>query len=122
MEPKSSLQVPLLLKLGENKRALLSATQSGDTDLVYTVLLQLKETTQMADFQMIIRKFPMAQNLYKKYCHLYSKSALQEIYNQEDDHLSLAEFALKEGIEVNSVVSKYDAIFCWWTQFFRLAT
>lgn len=100
MEPKSSLQVPLLLKLGENKRALLSATQSGDTDLVYTVLLQLKETTQMADFQMIIRKFAMAQNLYKKYCHLYSKSALQEIYNQEDDHLSLAEFALKEGIEV----------------------
>lgn len=101
MEPKSSLQVPLLLKLGESKKALLSATQSGDTDLVYTVLLQLKETSQMGDFQMIIRKIPLAQNLYKKYCTMYSKSALQEIFMQEDDFLAQAEFALREGIEVS---------------------
>lgn len=101
LEPKSSLQVPLLLKLGESKKALLSATQSGDTDLVYTVLLQLKETSQMGDFQMIIRKIPLAQNLYKKYCTMYSKSALQEIFMQEDDFLAQAEFALREGIEVS---------------------
>lgn len=100
MESKSSLQVPLLLKLGESKRALMSATKSGDTDLIYTVLLQLKETTQLADFQMIIRTFPTAQNLYKKYCHLNSKSALQEIFNQEDDFVAQAEFALREGIAV----------------------
>lgn len=104
LEPKSSLQVPLLLTLGQNKKALLSATKSGDTDLVYTVLLQLKETTQLADFQMTIRQFPMAQNLYKKYCQLYSKSALQEIFNQEDDFVAQAEFALKEGIEVSHTV------------------
>lgn len=101
MEPKSSLQVPLLLKLGESKKALLSATQSGDTDLVYTVLLQLKETSQMGDFQMIIRKIPLAQNLYKKYCTMYSKSALQEIFMQEDDFLAQAEFSLREGIVSN---------------------
>lgn len=97
LEPKSSLQVPLLLKLGENKKALMSATQSGDTDLVYTVLMQLKETTQLADFQMIIRAFPMAQNLYKKYCYLNSKSALQEILTQEDDFVAQAEYALSDG-------------------------
>lgn len=107
LEPKSSLKVPLLLKLGQNKKALLSATKSGDTDLVYTVLLQLKETTQMADFQMTIRQFPMAQNLYKKYCQLYSRSALQEIYNQEDDFVAQAEFALKEGIEVEDFLEIY---------------
>lgn len=54
LEPKKSLQVPLLLKLGENKKALMAATQSGDTDLVYTVLLQLKETTQLANFHVSI--------------------------------------------------------------------
>lgn len=100
MESKCSLQVPLLLKLGESRRALMSATKSGDTDLIYTVLLQLKETTQLADFQMIIRTFPTAQNLYKKYCHLNSKSALQEIFNQEDDFVAQAEYALREGIVV----------------------
>lgn len=93
-----------MLKLGENKKALLSATQSGDTDLVYTVLMQLKETTQLADFQMIIRAFPMAQNLYKKYCYLNNKTALQEIFNQEDDFVAQAELSLREGIskEVSS--------------------
>ncbi|KAJ6638263.1 Vacuolar protein sorting-associated protein 16 like [Pseudolycoriella hygida] len=105
LEPKPSLQVPLLLKLGESKKALLRATESGDTDLVYTVLLQLKETSQMGDFQMIIRKIPLAQDLYKKYCATYSKSALQEIFMQEDDFLAQAEFSLREGIEFSNVVS-----------------
>lgn len=100
METKCSLQVPLLLRLGESKRALMSATKSGDTDLIYTVLLQLKETTQLADFQMIVRTFPTAQNLYKKYCNLNCKSALQEIFNQEDDFVAQAEYALREGIAV----------------------
>ena len=49
---------------------------------------------------MTIRSFPMAQNLYKKYCQLNSVSALKDIFNQEDDFLSQAEFILKEGIEV----------------------
>lgn len=79
----------------------MSATKSGDTDLIYTVLLHLKETTQLADFQMIIRNFPTAQNLYKKYCNLNRKSALQEIFNQEDDFIAQAEYALREGIAVN---------------------
>lgn len=100
MESKCSLQVPLLLLLGESKRALMSATKSGDTDLIYTVLLHLKESTKLADFQMIIRTFPTAHNLYKKYCHLNSKSALQEIFTQEDDFVAQAEFALREGISV----------------------
>lgn len=78
----------------------MSATKSGDTDLIYTVLLQLKGATPLADFQMMVRTFPVAQNLYKKYCHLNSKTALQEIFNQEDDFVAQAEFALQDGIAV----------------------
>lgn len=100
LEPKPSLQVPLLLTLGESKRALMSATKSGDTDLISTVLLQLKAATPLADFQMMVRTFPVAQHLYKKYCHLNSKTALQEIFNQEDDFVAQAEFALHDGIAV----------------------
>lgn len=101
--------MPLLLKLGENKKALQSATLSGDTDLVYTVLLQLKKSTPLAEFQLIIRKFPVAQNLYAKYCQHFSSSTMQEIYDQEDKHVALAEFALREGIEGNSVASALAA-------------
>ena len=99
LEPNQSLQVPLLLKLGENKKALLAATQSGNTDLIYMVLMQLKETTPLSKFQMIIREFPLAQNLYKKYCQLNNVTALKDIYLQEDDFLSQAEMALEEATD-----------------------
>lgn len=109
LEPKSHRQVPLLLKLGENKKALQSATFSGDTDLVYTVLLQLKKSTHLAEFQLIIREFPMAQNLYAKYCQHFSESNWQEIDNQEDKHVAKAEFALREGIESHSIAASLPA-------------
>lgn len=99
LEPNQSLQVPLLLKLNENKKALLAATQSGDTDLIYMVLTQLKETTPLSKFQMIIREFPLAQNLYKKYCRLNNLTALKDIYLQEDDFLAQAEMSLEESLD-----------------------
>lgn len=99
LEPDQSLQVPLLLKLNENKKALLAATQSGDTNLIYMVLMQLKETTPLSKFQMIIREFPLAQNLYKKYCQLNNVTALKEIHMQEDDFLAQAEVSLEEALD-----------------------
>jgi vacuolar protein sorting-associated protein 16 len=80
----------------------MAATQSGDTDLIYMVLLQLKETTPLADFQMTIRAFPLAQNLYKKYCQLHSPSTLKDIYTQEDDFVSQAKMAVRESNDVSS--------------------
>ena len=102
LEPNQSLQVPLLLKLNENKKALLAATQSGNTELIYMVLMQLKETTPLSRFQMIIREFPLAQNLYKKYCHINNTSLLSDIYTQEDDFMALAEMSLKESHKTHS--------------------
>lgn len=99
LEPNQSLQVPLLLKLNENEKALLAATQSGDTDLVYMVLMQLKETTPLSKFQMIIREFPLAQNLYKKFCQSNNVTALKEIHLQEDDFLAQAHTSLEEAVD-----------------------
>lgn len=103
LEPRKSLQVPLLLKLGANEKALMAATQSGDTDLIYMVILEMKSTTELAKFQMIIRRFPLAQNLYKKYCQENSLSTLKDIYSQEDDFQSQAELGLRESLEINNV-------------------
>ncbi|CRK93076.1 CLUMA_CG006503, isoform A [Clunio marinus] len=99
LEPNCSLQVPLLLKLNENKKALLAATQSGDTNLIYMVLMHLKVSTPLSKFQMIIRDFPLAQNLYKKYCQLNNVKALKDIYMQEDDFLAQAEMSLEEALD-----------------------
>lgn len=50
-ESKASEQVQLLLKLDENKPALLKAIESGDTDLVYMVILRLRDNMPLADFK-----------------------------------------------------------------------
>jgi hypothetical protein len=52
-EPRASLQVPLLLRLGEDRPALVKAIESGDTDLVYTVLLHLRENMPLGEFQVL---------------------------------------------------------------------
>jgi len=50
-EPRAHQQVPLLLTLGEERAALHKAVESGNTDLVYTVILHLRENMTLGDFQ-----------------------------------------------------------------------
>lgn len=84
-ETRASEQVKLLLELTENTPALVKAIKSGDTDLVYMVILKLREKMPLGDFKMTIRSFPVAQSLYIKYCKEHNTEALNEIYIQEDD-------------------------------------
>lgn len=44
LESKPNYQVPLLLKVGESQKALAAACKSGNTDLVFSVLMQLKQS------------------------------------------------------------------------------
>ncbi|XP_055906009.1 vacuolar protein sorting-associated protein 16 homolog [Eupeodes corollae] len=105
LEPRSSLQVPLLLKLGKYDKALFSATQSGDTDLVQMVLLKIKENMTVTNFHMIIRDFPMAFNLYRKAMAECSRTALTDSFHTEDDHQSIAEYTLRYAIKDKNVDS-----------------
>lgn len=50
-ESKASEQVKLLLELGENTPALVKAIESGDTDLIYMVILKLREKMALGDFK-----------------------------------------------------------------------
>ncbi|KAF2892196.1 hypothetical protein ILUMI_13977 [Ignelater luminosus] len=98
-ESKASEQVQLLLKLDENKPALLKAIESGDTDLVYMVILRLRDNMPLADFKMTIRNFPVAQALYIKYCREHNSQALNEIFIQEDDFNSQALGFVSESLD-----------------------
>lgn len=59
---------------------------------------------------MIIRQFPVAHNLYKKYCKLYSQTTLQDLYAMEDDYQSQAEFNLHESLEKHDIESTLPTI------------
>ncbi|XP_026330192.1 vacuolar protein sorting-associated protein 16 homolog [Hyposmocoma kahamanoa] len=98
-ETHSKLQVPLLLALGEGPTALLKATASGDTDLVYVVLLHLKEKMGKHEFELTIRSFPLAHALYIKYCASHNREALRKVYVQEDDFYGQAATHIRDAID-----------------------
>lgn len=83
----------------ESTPALVKAIESGDTDLVYTVILKLRDKMALSDFKMTIRNFPVAQALYIKYCKEHNPQALNEIYIQEDDFNSQAQLFLVESLD-----------------------
>lgn len=64
-EPRAHQQVPLLLTLGEERAALHKAVQSGNTDLVYTVILHLRENMTLGDFQVSNKIIYSKCNIYK---------------------------------------------------------
>lgn len=55
-EPRAVDQVPLLLKMGQDRRALEKSVESGDTDLVYHVLLRLKGAMSRGDFFRVVQR------------------------------------------------------------------
>ncbi len=63
------MQVPLLLRLGEDSRALQRAMDSGDTDLVYLVLFSLYRRLALKDFVTAISSRPKVLNLFLAYCN-----------------------------------------------------
>uniref|UniRef100_A0A4W3IMZ5 Vacuolar protein sorting-associated protein 16 homolog n=1 Tax=Callorhinchus milii TaxID=7868 RepID=A0A4W3IMZ5_CALMI len=65
-EPRSGEQVPLLLKMKRSNLALHKAIESGDTDLVYTVVMHLKNEMSRGDFFMTLQNQPVALSLYRQ--------------------------------------------------------
>lgn len=98
-EPRATLQVPLLLHLGQDRVALVKAIESGNTDLVYTVLLHLRENMPLGKFQMEIRNFPLAQALYLKYCREHNRETLRDVYMQEDEHNAQAACFIRDSYD-----------------------
>lgn len=119
-EPRAHQQVPLLLKLGEERAALHKAVESGNTDLVYTVILHLRENMTLGDFQMSIMHCPLAMALYIKYCQSHNRETLRDIYNQYDDFHSQAVWFITESYQRKNTMSK-DALLQSAQENFRLA-
>ncbi|XP_052092868.1 vacuolar protein sorting-associated protein 16 homolog isoform X1 [Mytilus californianus] len=86
-EPRAAHQVPLLMKMHKDQIALSKAIESGDTDLVYTVLLRLKESMTQGDFLMSIRSMPISYSLFLQYCRQQNPKLLEDLYYQEDNFI-----------------------------------
>ena len=106
-EVRADRQVPLLLKLEQGAQALRKAIFSGDTDLVYHVILSLKEKHSTADFHMIMRQDSIGSKLYTLYCQQPGQQALlSDWLQQEDDFASMARASYADSFGTGRVEAR----------------
>jgi len=118
-EVKADRQVPLLLKLGQGAPALRKAIYSGDTDLIYHVILALQEQYSTADFHMIMRQDQVGSKLYTLYCKQYSPSGLADWLQQEDDYGSMARQTFTDSYNTGRLETRLASLVTAQEQFKR---
>ncbi|MED6220758.1 vacuolar protein sorting-associated protein 16 [Stylosanthes scabra] len=107
-EPRSSKQVPLLLSIGEEDTALMKATESGDTDLVYLVLFHIWQKRQSLEFFGTIQARPLARDLFISYARCYKHEFLKDFFLSTGQLQDVAFLLWKESWEFgkNPMASK----------------
>lgn len=99
-EPRAGRQVPLLLNMEEDEIALDKAIESGDSDLIYFVLLHLKKKLPLASFFRVINTRPAATALVESSAALEGDNALlKDLYYQDDRRLDGSSVFIREALQ-----------------------
>ncbi|KAI3847985.1 hypothetical protein MKX03_001097 [Papaver bracteatum] len=80
-EPRSSKQVPSLLSIGEDDTALMKATNSVDTDLVYLSLFHIWQKSPPLEFFETLQSRPLARDLFITYARCYKHELLKHFFH-----------------------------------------
>ncbi|XP_041994658.1 protein VACUOLELESS1-like [Salvia splendens] len=99
-EPRSSKQIPLLLSIGEENSALVKATESGDTDLVYLVMFHIWKKRPPLEFFSTIQARPLARDLFVKYARCYKHEFLKDFFLSTGQLQEVAYLLWKESWEL----------------------
>ncbi|GAW26523.1 putative vacuolar protein sorting-associated protein [Rosellinia necatrix] len=99
-EPRAGRQVPLLLSMEEDEIALDKAIESGDSDLMFFVLIQLKKKLPLASFFRVINARPAATALVESSAMLEGdNSLLKDLYYQDDRRVDGAGVFIRESLQ-----------------------
>ncbi|PSK43119.1 hypothetical protein B9Z65_7073 [Elsinoe australis] len=109
-EPRAGKQVPILLNVEEDTRALDKAIESGDTDLVYHVLLHLKNKLPLASFFRSINSRPVATALVESSAIDQDQELLKDLFYQDDRRLDGSNLLVTEAIQVEDLSAKIDKL------------
>ncbi|PIK46056.1 putative vacuolar protein sorting-associated protein 16-like [Apostichopus japonicus] len=107
-EPRASEQVPLLLTMSSTEAALRKSIESGDTDLVHTVLIRLMKKMKMQDFLMMLTNYPEAQSLYMQYCRQEQPQSLIDLHYQNDNFQEMAGCHIRNSYEQKTLAKQID--------------
>ncbi|KAK8870008.1 hypothetical protein IAR55_000578 [Kwoniella newhampshirensis] len=112
-EPRAAEQVPLLLQMKEDKIALTKAVDSGDTDLVYQVLLHLRSSLSPGDFfhlldDSISPNLRPAVNLLQMYARQADRGLLRDFYYQDDRRTESATLEMEEAAQAEDGTERIE--------------
>jgi len=106
-------QVPLLLNMGKQKLAISKAIESGETDLVYLVLLRLKKTLGTSLIGMLNdQNFRVARNLLRSFCQSEDHQFLDDyfqylrLHGESGAHIIQQAFAVTDVAEQQRLLAK----------------
>ncbi|CAG9993459.1 unnamed protein product [Clonostachys byssicola] len=110
-EPRGGRQVPLLLDMEEDELALDKAIESGDTDLILSVVVQLKKKLPLAGFFDVISARPTAAALVESSASLQGDHALlKDLYYQDDRRVDSANVFIRESLKQPSARTASDKL------------
>jgi vacuolar protein sorting-associated protein 16 len=109
-ETRGGKQVPLLLSMEEDEIALDKAIESGDIDLVYFVLLQLKKKLPLASFFRILNNRPVASAIVESSARSQDKELLKDLYYQDDRRLDGANVLFTDALAQTAPQTKIDKL------------
>lgn len=109
-EPRAGKQVPLLLNMKQDIIALDKAIESGDTDLVFHVLLQMKKELPLAVFFRTINTRPLASALVESSAVEQDRELLKDLFYQDDKRFEGSNLLLSEALEQKDLSSQIDKL------------
>lgn len=109
-EPRAGKQVPLLLSIGEESLALDKALESGDTDLVFFVLLNLKKKIPLSSFFRTINSRPVATAIVEASAIDQDQEMLKDLYYQDDRRVDGANLLVSEALASSEVGPASDKL------------
>jgi hypothetical protein len=109
-EPRAGKQVPLLLNMKEDNIALDKAIESGDTDLVYHVLLHLRKKLPLASFFRVINSRPVATALVESSAWDQDRELLKDLFYQDDRRLDGSNLLLVEALSQSDLHASFDKL------------
>ncbi|KAG9314973.1 vacuolar assembling sorting protein VPS16 [Chiua virens] len=106
--------VPLLLMMKEDKLALLKAVDSGDSELVYHVLLHLHKRLPLGSFFRLIEdggeRLVPASRLLQVYAREQNREMLRDFYYSDDRRVESAVLALEEASQMTDQAATITSV------------
>ncbi|KAL1986479.1 hypothetical protein VTN96DRAFT_6238 [Rasamsonia emersonii] len=109
-EPRAGKQVPLLLNMEEDEIALDKAVESGDTDLLYYVLLHLKKKLPLSSFFRTINDRPTAAALVETSAREGDTELLKDLYYQDDRPIDGSNILISEALKQDEAQGKIEKL------------